>query len=212
LLYETNCSAAEARNRLGSFHFQGDAVFDKVETLSGGEKSRLMLCMLMGRGMNFLMLDEPTNHLDIASREWIESAVEAFAGSLLFISHDRYFISRFATRIWSLENGRIVDFAGTYEEYRQWLELQKSDTEPPPEKAPKKETKAAPSASQINKAAERQKRALEREMAALEGRERNLEAEMEQNASNPERLTELMAAIEAARAEWQGLFEQWEGV
>ena len=77
-------------------------MFKPVSVLSGGEQSRLRLCMLMDDEINFLILDEPTNHLDIASREWIEEAVEAYDGTLLFVSHDRYFINRFATRIWEL--------------------------------------------------------------------------------------------------------------
>ena len=74
--------------------------------------------MLMDEKINLLILDEPTNHLDVASREWIEEAVESYEGNLLFVSHDRYFINRFATRIWMLENGQIIDFRGTFEEYR----------------------------------------------------------------------------------------------
>ena len=93
-------------------------MFKPVSALSGGEQSRLRLCMLMDEKINLLILDEPTNHLDVASREWIEEAVESYEGNLLFVSHDRYFINRFATRIWMLENGQIIDFRGTFEEYR----------------------------------------------------------------------------------------------
>lgn len=118
MIWEQNCSAQEARDRLGAFRFQGEDVFKTVETLSGGERSRLRLCMLMDERINFLILDEPTNHLDIASREWIETAVEAFDGALLFVSHDRYFINRFANRIWMLEEGKVVDFKGSYD---AWL-------------------------------------------------------------------------------------------
>ena len=95
-------SAQSARNRLAAYDFRGEDVFKPVSVLSGGEQSRLRLCMLMDDEINFLILDEPTNHLDIASREWIEEAVEAYDGTLLFVSHDRYFINRFATRIWEL--------------------------------------------------------------------------------------------------------------
>ena len=84
-----------------------------VDMLSGGEKSRLRLCELMYDPLNLLILDEPTNHLDLASREWIEEAVEAFDGTLLFVSHDRYFVERFATRVLYLENGRLIDFIGS---------------------------------------------------------------------------------------------------
>ena len=87
-------SAQSARNRLAAYDFRGEDVFKPVSVLSGGEQSRLRLCMLMDGEINFLILDEPTNHLDIASREWIEEAVESYDGTLLFVSHDRYFINR----------------------------------------------------------------------------------------------------------------------
>ena len=117
MLYDLDCTAQTARNRLASFKFRGEDVFKPVSALSGGEQSRLRLCMLMDSKINLLILDEPTNHLDIQSREWIEEAVEDYEGNLLFVSHDRYFIDRFATRIWMLEDGKITDFKGTYQEY-----------------------------------------------------------------------------------------------
>ena len=130
-LYDTMLYAGftpqDARNRLGGFHFRNEDVFKTVDVLSGGERSRLALCLLMREETNFLLLDEPTNHLDIQSREWIEEAVEAFDQTLLFISHDRYFTARFATRIWALENGALTDFHGTYEEYRMWLSLHSAE-------------------------------------------------------------------------------------
>ena len=88
MLYAQNCSTQEARDRLAAFNFRGEDVFKVVSALSGGEQSRLRLCMLMDSRINLLILDEPTNHLDIASREWIEEAVEAYDGTLLFVSHD----------------------------------------------------------------------------------------------------------------------------
>ena len=115
MLYELDCTAQTARNRLAAFKFRGEDVFKPVSALSGGEQSRLRLCMLMDEKINLLILDEPTNHLDIQSREWIEEAVEEYEGNLLFVSHDRYFIDRFATRIWVLEDGQITDFRGSYE-------------------------------------------------------------------------------------------------
>ena len=118
MIYDQDCSTQTARNRLAAFNFRGEDVFKPVSALSGGEQSRLRLCMLMDEQINLLILDEPTNHLDVASREWIEAAVEAYEGNLLFVSHDRYFINRFATRIWMLENGRITDFDGTYQQFQ----------------------------------------------------------------------------------------------
>ena len=112
-------SAQSARNRLAAYDFRGEDVFKPVSVLSGGEQSRLRLCMLMDDEINFLILDEPTNHLDIDSREWIEEAVEAYDGTLLFVSHDRYFINRFATRIWELADGTITDYPCGFAQYRQ---------------------------------------------------------------------------------------------
>ena len=109
-----------ARNRLGSFQFTGETQLKTVDMLSGGEKSRLRLCELMYDPLNLLILDEPTNHLDLASREWIEEAVEAFDGTLLFVSHDRYFVERFATRVLYLENGYLTDFIGSYSAFLDW--------------------------------------------------------------------------------------------
>ena len=115
-----------ARDRLGAFNFRGEDVFKPVSVLSGGEQSRLRLCMLMDEEINLLVLDEPTNHLDIASREWIEEAVEAYEGALLFVSHDRYFINRFATRIWELENGVITDYPVSFPRYKEIKEREKT--------------------------------------------------------------------------------------
>ena len=120
LIYDKNVSMQVARNRLGSFQFIGETQLKTVDMLSGGEKSRLRLCELMYDPLNLLILDEPTNHLDLASREWIEEAVEAFDGTLLFVSHDRYFVERFATRVLYLENGHLTDFIGSYSAFLDW--------------------------------------------------------------------------------------------
>lgn len=133
LLYEIDVSPSTARNRLAAYHFTGDKVFDSVSALSGGERSRLRLCILTARDVNLLLLDEPTNHLDIASREWVESALDDYEQAMLFVSHDRYFIEQFATRVWWLENGKIWDFRGDYNAFARArsTENQKVQTVPP---------------------------------------------------------------------------------
>ena len=145
MLYDCRCQPQEARDRLAAFGFRGEDVMTPVGALSGGEKSRLRLCMLMGGDINFLILDEPTNHLDIASREWMEDALSDYEQTLLFVSHDRYFIEKFATRIWALHDGVLTDFRGGYREYSAWRERQalvtqnekQKEKEQPKEKKPK---------------------------------------------------------------------------
>ena len=110
MLYDCRCTPQEARDRLAAFGFQGESVMTPVGVLSGGERSRLKLCMLMGSDINLLILDEPTNHLDIASREWMEDALSDYEQTLIFVSHDRYFIDKFATRIlYFNEDGTVTD-------------------------------------------------------------------------------------------------------
>lgn len=118
--YVLEISEEKARRMLAMFHFRGADVLKKTGKLSGGEKSRLKLCILMQEDCNFLVMDEPTNHLDIPSREWIEEAVEQFDGTILFISHDRYFINKFTTRVLEIEQGAITDYQGSFQEYCVW--------------------------------------------------------------------------------------------
>lgn len=117
-------SEGNARKLLAGYHFRNEDVNKSVGSLSGGEKSRLRLCILMQGEVNLLLLDEPTNHLDIESREWLEAALEEFGGTIVFISHDRYFINRFATRVSLLEKGRIADYYGDYEFFRNVMRQQ----------------------------------------------------------------------------------------
>jgi len=110
---------SEARDLLGSFHFSGDDVFKTVGSLSGGERSRLLLAKLSLQGANVLLLDEPTNHLDVYAREDLERALLSFPGTIVFVSHDRYFLKRLAGRFLVLCGGRLHDLPGEYEEYRR---------------------------------------------------------------------------------------------
>lgn len=118
---ELGMEAGEARNQLARFLFYGSDVFKKVHSLSGGEWTRLRLAMLMYRKPNLLLLDEPTNHLDIDSREALEDALEDYAGSVLVISHDRYFINKIADQIWELAGGKMFITEGSYEDYQAEL-------------------------------------------------------------------------------------------
>ena len=182
-----------------------------VSVLSGGEQSRLRLCMLMDDEINFLILDEPTNHLDIDSREWIEEAVEAYDGTLLFVSHDRYFINRFATRIWELADGTITDYPMGFAQYRQ-VKAQEEAEKQQPQKAVKEKTvtERPRSGNRAQQAARRQLTICERDIAKAEERIAGLDREMEAAACDYEKLGELVNEKEAAQAELDALYERWE--
>ena len=206
MLYEKNCSPQTARDRLGAFLFQGEDVFKTVGTLSGGEQSRLRLCMLMDEKINLLILDEPTNHLDIASREWIEAAIEEFEGVLLFVSHDRYFIEKFAERIWLLEDGKIRDFKCGYSKYRSILEHENAQkVQPVSAPKPKKE---APKGG--TKESDKQLRRLEREIDKQEQLIAQLDGQIEANAADYQELTRLLQEKEREEEKLMELMEAWE--
>ena len=208
MLYAQNCSTQEARDRLAAFDFRGEDVFKSVSTLSGGEQSRLRLCMLMDNKINLLILDEPTNHLDLNSREWIEEAVADYTGNLLFVSHDRYFINQFATRIWMLEDGKITDFEGTFAEYRAWKEKKLPAPPPKKEEAPVKKEK--PKRTGGTKMLEKEVAAAEREVTKAEERMYDLTQEIEASSSDYLKLTELYEQREALEEEIAHLYAVWE--
>ncbi|MDO4270974.1 MAG: ABC-F family ATP-binding cassette domain-containing protein [Eubacteriales bacterium] len=223
LIYDKNVSMQVARNRLGSFQFSGETQQKTVEMLSGGEKSRLRLCELMYDPLNFLILDEPTNHLDLASREWIEEAVEAFDGTLLFVSHDRYFVERFATRVLYLEGGHLIDFIGTYSEFLKFREKGVLPENPAPSSPPRKK-REAPTLDDVPKPPERLKRtggtknlqkqlsSLEREISQLETQAGELERQMLEASSDSGRLLELMAEKETCDELLAAKMDEWEAV
>ena len=204
-----NFGEKEARNILGMFLFRGDDVFKQVAMLSGGEKARLSLLCLFLEKPNFLILDEPTNHLDIASREWMEDALSDYEQTLLFVSHDRYFIEKFATRIWALADGRITDFRGGYSEFCQWRDRQEVFRQNERAAQKKKEPKAEPKKKPVqgnDKAIAK----AEREIAKLEAKIAALDAEAEANGSDYQKLMELSAEREGLENELLELYEQWE--
>ena len=206
MLYEKNCTPQMARDRLGAFLFQGEDVFKTVGNLSGGEQSRLRLCMLMDEKINLLILDEPTNHLDIASREWVEAAIEEFEGVLLFVSHDRYFIEKFAERIWLLEDGKIRDFPCGYQKYRSILEHEAAAK--PAVSAVPKPKKERPKGG--TKDADKLVRRLEREIEKQEQVVADLDRKIEAASADYQELTRLLGEKEEAEAALMDLMEQWE--
>lgn len=221
MIYDLDCSASSARNRLASFKFRGEDVFKPVSALSGGEQSRLRLCMLMDEKINLLVLDEPTNHLDIQSREWIEEAVEEYEGNLLFVSHDRYFIDRFANRIWLLENGQITDFQGTYAQFRAARERGMAgklasnatvQTAPSAAAAEKKEKKEKSKRPGGTKNLEKELAANERAVAKAEEQLAALEQAMEESAADYVKLQELYEQKESLEGQLLELYEDWERI
>ena len=184
--------------------------FEKnVAHFSGGQKTRICLTKALLREPDFLFLDEPTNHLDIASREWIEDALSDYTQALLFVSHDRYFIEKFATRIWLLENGTITDYRGTYAQFREYrarqTALQQTAKAVERKKEPKPKPKRAPNTT-------RQRERTEREIEKLEGQLAALDAESEANAADYQKLMELDAQKQALNAQLEALYEAWEAL
>ncbi len=207
MMEESGCSRQTAFDRLAAYLFRGDELETRVSQLSGGEKSRLKLCILMGEDVNFLILDEPTNHLDAMSREWMENTLEDYGEALLFVSHDRYFINRFATRIWEISNGEIHDYKCNYETYKARQEhnselqrLEKSKAARPAEK-----TKPKPVYNR-----ERELKKVEREIAALEKRLGENAALQEEYSADYEKLMDLTSECSGMENELSQLYKKWE--
>ena len=210
MLYDQNCTTQEARDRLAVFNFRGEDVFKPVSALSGGEQSRLRLCMLMDSKINLLILDEPTNHLDIASREWIEEAVTDYDGALLFVSHDRYFINQFAGRVWMLENGGLTDFRGTFGAFRAAREKSRQVEQAKKAAVPPEPKKEKPKRAGGTKLLEKQVAAAEREVARAEEQMYELTRRAEEVSSNYLELQAVCEAQKALEEEIAVLYTRWE--
>lgn len=205
MLYECSLTHESARNRLGAFRFSGEDVYRPVGALSGGEQSRLRLCMLMKDEINLLILDEPTNHLDLQSREWIEEALEDYGETLLFVSHDRYFIDRFATRVWECNrDGTLTDFRGSFSEYREYRELTEMKQRMVKSDVKRRETKK----TEIPR--EKLLAKTEREIDALELKIKQLDEASAEYCSDYQKLLELSGEKSALEAELVPLYERWE--
>lgn len=216
---ELDISISSARNLLGGYYFRGEDVFKTVRNLSGGEKSRLQLCILMYRGANMLILDEPTNHLDIQSSEWIEDAVSDFEGTLLVITHDRFFINRVGSRIWSIDNNRISIFDGSYEEFKKQAfsdrasaEVLHESREKEGEAANRNEDKALKRniRSKELTAVRKKVKILEGEIDKLEKELEDIEADIENSAYDHEKLTGLMDKKGETESRLARMLEEWE--
>lgn len=204
---ECHCTMQDARDSLGAFGFTGEDALKAVGTLSGGEQSRLRLCILMRSDVNLLILDEPTNHLDIPSREWMEDALSSYGEALLFVSHDRYFIEKFATRIWCFEDSKVTDFRGGFAEFREYRARQLAIAQAAKSAAPKAEKKPA---RQRTSDREKQARRVEREITKTEARIAEIEVEYEANASDYKKLMELDAERGELNEKLDALYLEWE--
>ena len=210
MLYEKNLTPQAARDRLGAFLFQGEDVFKTVGSLSGGEQSRLRLCMLMDEKINLLILDEPTNHLDIASREWVECAIEEIEGVLLFVYHDRYFVEKLADRIWELEGGRIRDFKCGYAKYRSILAHEAASAPAPAAVPERREAEKKEKPRPKDKELEKRVRRLEREIEKQEKLLAGLEEQVAAASADYQELSHLLEEKEREDAVLSDLMEQWE--
>lgn len=233
LLEEMNGSGAgktelEYRSLLGAFLFGGDDVDKKIKILSGGEKARVALAKTIVSKANFLILDEPTNHLDIHSVELLVEALNKYEGTLIMVSHDRYFISRAANKIWEIVDGEIKEFKGTYSEWVEWKERMAARSVPaapkpaPVVKAPPSETKP-PASKEVKKEQQRhQKRFEQLEALIPQLRQQRAEAEAalasqevysdrQRFAAAEKRYRELSDQLAKANEEYEQVFEKLTG-
>ncbi len=220
MLYHGGFEPQEARDRLGAFGFSGDDVFKPLFTLSGGEQRRLKLCILMKEEINLLILDEPTNHLDIASREWIESALDSYSKALIFVSHDRYFINRYANRIWEMRGGELHEYKCGYETFKEQTHLreererQQRKREIQEEHAEKREEKQRQREERLKKPnlknIQRNVLRLEKEIADLEARLEELATAQAEAASDYEKLMQLSETQAALERELEEKMASWE--
>lgn len=192
-----------ARNILAEFLFRRDDVFKQISALSGGEKVRLRLCLMMQSEINLLLLDEPTNHLDIQSKEVMEEALKNFAGTIFFISHDRYFINRLASGILALEETSLNYYDGNYDYYRRHC----SSAQSKPASPPAKKEQCKPAEKKTNSWRINQ---LEEEIARQEEETHRIQSAMEEHGSDYEKLMELQAHLHLVQSQLDELMKQWE--
>lgn len=210
---------AELRTLLGSFLFSNDEVFKKIKVLSGGEKSRVALAKTLLSDANFLLLDEPTNHLDITSVNILIRALQDYEGSFIVVSHDRFFVSSIANKIWYIEDHQLKEYPGTYEEYEYWQSQNEGKNEPPPVKKtlevkPVKTLTESEKADNQKKAKTLQKDidALENQIFELETEAESLENQMADSSvySDFNALAALQTKHQACKSQLNELNRQWE--
>jgi len=210
-----------ARSFLARFLFTGDDVFKPINALSGGERSRVALAKLTLQGSNFLVLDEPTNHLDLQSRQFLEEILGEFEGTLLFVSHDRYFVDSLATKVWVIEDGVLIPYMGNYSEYRTRKRPIVLEIPSPPkinrDTRESKRMRSAGSSSRSGgkKSAKIKARTIadiERDIENAEAHVNRIEEELAEAARNADaaELTQLSADYDQARMKVEELLLEWE--
>jgi ATP-binding cassette subfamily F protein 3 len=219
-----------ARTYLGRFLFSGDDVYKHISSLSGGERSRLALAVLLLERANFLILDEPTNHLDIHARETLEELLNEFEGTILFVSHDRYFMDRIATKLWIVENETISTALGNYTDYQRSLgRREAAATEPEPEPGPSPAAPApevSPNGADVVVTAKGKPRrlndaALQKELGQVERQISRLEGRLNEISDalavasideDVEAVGRLGGEYEKVQAELDDAYQRWEAV
>jgi ATP-binding cassette, subfamily F, member 3 len=205
-----------ARGLLGRFLFSGDDAFKPLSALSGGERSRVALAKLTLQGSNFLILDEPTNHLDLQSRQFLEEVLNDFDGTLLFVSHDRYFIDSLATKVWAIEDGVLIPYQGNYTEYHTRKQPLVLDIPTPFKQAPVEEKKVVTPTKTVTKKGrkvkERTVEDVERDVEKAETKVKELEEALGLAAlkADAAQLTQLSSDYEQTKAQIEALLEEWE--
>lgn len=208
----------ELRSILGCFLFTGDDVFKKIKVLSGGEKSRVALAKALTADANFLVLDEPTNHLDMASVNILIQALQQYEGTCIVVSHDRYFLDQIANKIWFIEDKKIKEYPGSYQEYEEWDAKRVVKTEPQTEKKvikdqPKKEK--TPTSDDQSRTLQRMNRELvllEQKISESQKEVKELEVYLakEQVYSDVSKLQEATRTYNSAKASFERLQQDWE--
>ena len=222
-----NLTETEARNSLGAFLFSGEDVFKSIDVLSGGEKVRLALCKILKRKPNVLILDEPTNHMDIVGKETLESMLRDFSGTLIFVSHDRYFVKKVATQLLVFEDGTTNLYQFGYEQYQEKLDREAEENANAKaqllgglisQNGGDEKTAAAPAKKAYNNPGkersklEKKVKRVEEELEEKEGRLEELKAELlrPEFQSSYSKLTEIQGQIDAMEEDIMATMEEWE--
>jgi ATP-binding cassette subfamily F protein 3 len=215
----SHLSEEGARGYLGRFLFTGDDVFKPIGALSGGERSRVALAKLTLQGANFLVLDEPTNHLDLPARQVLEEILSDYDGTILFVSHDRYFVDALATKVWVLDDGRITAHVGNYTTYRTrraqaeaTAQAQAARSEVADTSANNGHTARQPTRSAKSGAQGRSVERVEAEIAEAEARLTQIERDLAQASADADldRIAELGSRHEQERTRLEDLYSEWE--